>query len=312
MSTIFEFPSVAPSDRAQMPRDPSGSITWAASKQTYLTIRFLADRDRVRDAYRAYGYFRWVDDQLDQGTLDLSARMAFVERQQMLIDRCYRNNWPEHITDEEQLLVDLIRSDRDPNSGLQFYIRNMMAVMAFDAQRRGGLISAVELSQYTRWLATAVTEAMHYFIGHGKEAALGEARYQAVTAAHITHMLRDTLEDVDVGYFNIPRETLESYRIDPCDVSGAPYREWVKRRVDLARSLFECGREYLSQVESFRCRLAGYAYIARFEHVLDLIERDDYQLRATYPERKSLDAGMKIGWSMLAQAFNQRHLRNLS
>ena len=41
-------------------------ITWAASKQTYYTIRFLVDRDRVPDAYRTYAYFRWVDDRLDQ------------------------------------------------------------------------------------------------------------------------------------------------------------------------------------------------------------------------------------------------------
>jgi hypothetical protein len=40
-------------------------ITKAASKQTYNTIRFLADRERVDDAYQTYGYFRWVDDILD-------------------------------------------------------------------------------------------------------------------------------------------------------------------------------------------------------------------------------------------------------
>lgn len=312
MSTTLEFPRIAQTDGAQLPRDLSASITWAASKQTYLTIRFLADRDRMRDAYRAYGYFRWVDDHLDQGGLDLSARMTFVERQQMLIDRCYRHNWPERVTDEEQLLVDLIHGDAEPNSGLQFYIRHMMAVMAFDSQRRGRLASADELSQYTHWLATAVTEAMHFFIGHGKGAPLGEARYLAVTAAHITHMLRDTLEDVEAGYFNIPRETVEAYGIDPRDVSSAPYREWVKGRVDLARSLFKSGREYLGQVESLRCRLAAYAYIARFEYVLDLIERDGYRLRAAYPERKSLVAGMKMSWSALTQAFNLEHLRKLS
>ena len=40
------------------------SITKTASKQTYYTIRFLVDRERVADAYRAYAYFRWVDDTL--------------------------------------------------------------------------------------------------------------------------------------------------------------------------------------------------------------------------------------------------------
>ena len=48
-----------------MTPSPASSITKAASKQTYYTIRFLVDRERVDDAYRAYGYFRWVDDVLD-------------------------------------------------------------------------------------------------------------------------------------------------------------------------------------------------------------------------------------------------------
>ncbi len=44
----------------------AADITRAASKQTYYTIRFLVDRSLVEDAYRAYAYFRWVDDCLDQ------------------------------------------------------------------------------------------------------------------------------------------------------------------------------------------------------------------------------------------------------
>jgi phytoene/squalene synthetase len=43
----------------------AASITKAASKQTYYMIRFLVDRERVAEAYRAYAYFRWVDDFLD-------------------------------------------------------------------------------------------------------------------------------------------------------------------------------------------------------------------------------------------------------
>ena len=50
----------------------ASSITKAASKQTYYTIRFLVDRERVADAYRAYAYFRWVDDTLDSDNLALS------------------------------------------------------------------------------------------------------------------------------------------------------------------------------------------------------------------------------------------------
>jgi phytoene/squalene synthetase len=303
MSELLEYNPLPEIIGAQTPHSSAAAITWNASKQTYYTIRLLVDRDRVSDAYNAYGYFRWLDDQLDQGALDLSTRTALVARQQALIDRCYRGDFPQRLCEHEDLLVRLIRGDKERSSGLQSYVRHMMAVMAFDVQRRGRWVSAAELAQYTRWLAVAVTEAMHHFIGHGRRAPQGENRYHAVTAAHITHMLRDTLEDTGVGYFNIPREALEAHQIDPLDVSSVVYRSWVRRRVNLARHLFASGRAYLRQVENSRCRLAGYAYMARFENVLKSIERDEYCLRAAYPERESLRGGIRVGWFALTQTI---------
>ncbi|MCI0393687.1 MAG: squalene/phytoene synthase family protein [Chloroflexi bacterium] len=256
-------------------------MTRAASRQTDTIIRFLVDRDRVAGAYRAYAYFRWVDDRIDQGDGERPARLAFINRQRALLEGCYRGERPAGLTAEERLLVELVESDQEKNSGLQAYIGNMMKVMEFDARRRGRLISEAELVAYSRWLATAVTEALHYFIGHDGVTPQGETRYLAVTAAHITHMLRDTLEDVAAGYFNVPREFLESYGISPDDVDSAAYRAWVESRVRQARAYFKTGKEYLAQVESLRCRLAGYSYVARFERVLDGIEKGGYRLCLT-------------------------------
>jgi Squalene/phytoene synthase len=273
------------------------SITRSASRQTYYTIGYLVDRDLREDAYRAYAYFRWVDDCLDEKLSEKFERIAFVERQQAIVDRCYRGEWPTDVTIVERMLVDLIRNDPAWNSGLQSYIRNMIAVMAFDANRRGRLISDDELTEYTSHLATAVTEALHYFIGHNDPPPYSTTRYLAVTAAHITHMLRDTRHDTDSGYFNITRNFLEAVGGDPCDLWSDPYRAWVQSRVELARQYFRAGKKYLAQVKNFRCRLAGYAYIARFEGVLTAIERDEYRLRAEYPESKSLTALVRMVWS---------------
>lgn len=279
------------------------SITKAASKQTYYTIRFLVDRDRIADAYRAYSYFRWVDDRLDEGTLQMADCIAFVELQQALIEGAYHGKSPHHLTREEHLLVDLIQSDQEQNSGLQSYIRNLMMVMAFDAERRGRLISQRELNEYTRHLAVAVTDALHYFIGHDDPLPQREARYCAVTGAHITHMLRDTLDDVAAGYFNIPHEFLESHQIDPEAVETDSYREWVKNRVQLARANFQTGKEYLARVKNRRCRIAGFAYMARFEAVLDAIEGANYRLQSEYPQRNSLTTGLRMAWSILTRSL---------
>jgi hypothetical protein len=97
------------------------------------------------------------------------------------------------------MLVELVQSDQAKNSGLRAYLRNMMLMMNIDARRHGRLISQAELNEYTLWLAIAVTEALHYFIGHSAFALRNETRYQAVSAAHIMCMLRDTFEDVQLA-----------------------------------------------------------------------------------------------------------------
>jgi len=134
---------------------PASSITKAASKQTYYTIRWLVDRERLDDAYRAYGYFRWVDDVLDADSgsgpvlskVEASKRRAFLERQKSLLESCYRGEPPQDANIQEKMLVELVQRDHEKNSGLQSYLRNMMLVMDFDARRRGRLISQIELNE---------------------------------------------------------------------------------------------------------------------------------------------------------------------
>ena len=292
------------------------AITKAASKQTYYTIRFLVDRDRVADAYRAYAYFRWVDDTLDNnsapprsagtvvsgaaGEVEAQERIDFLARQKTLLEKCYHAESIRDASTEEQMLIELVGHDREKNSGLQSYLRNMMQVMEFDAKRRGRWISQTELNQYTHWLATAVTEAMHYFIGHCCYSPHDETRYLAVTAAHITHMLRDTFDDMQAGYYNIPREVLEANNIQPQKIHSKAYCDWVRGRVNLARKYFQAGRGYLARVRNPRCRLAGYAYTARFEWLLDTIEQEEYFLRPEYTERKSFRTGLRVGLSTLS------------
>jgi phytoene/squalene synthetase len=281
----------------------AASITKAASRQTYYTIRFLVDRKLVPAAYQAYAYFRWVDDRLDQEDWDKPQRMAFIDKQITLVDACYSGNWPSHLEKEERLLVDLVRQHPGKENGLFAYIHNMMAVMTIDARRRGSLITQAELNAYTHNLAVAVTEALHYFIGHNCASPDCAERYLAATAAHITHMLRDTHEDIQAGYFNIPVEYLEKHGMDAFEVDNEAYRSWVIRRTWQARTAFKKAKYYLSQVKNLRCRLAGYAYIARFETVLEAIEKDDYRLRQKYSERKRPGAVLKMCWSVLSMAI---------
>lgn len=281
-------------------------ITKSASLQTYYTIGLFVDRQRRDDAYRAYAYFRWVDDVLDSAAISGSTRRLFIARQRTLLEACYSGNPPDGLAQQERLLVDLVAADSAPDSGLRAYLVNMMQVMEFDARRRGRLISAAELDAYTQWLAAAVTEAMHFFIGHCCFSPHDRTRYLAVYAAHVTHMLRDARDDQRCGYFNIPREALDARHLSPQDFDAPGYRQWVQQRVNLARRCFASGRNHLARVESLRCRLAGYLYMARFEWLLDAIEKDGYSLRLEYNPHKRLRAGLSMAWLALLSLFNLR------
>jgi phytoene/squalene synthetase len=295
----------------------AATITKAASKQTYFTIGLLVDRSRVADAYRAYAYFRWVDDVLDAGSLsswDQSARakgVEFLERQQALLAACLRGEAPGHVDAHEAMLAELVRHAGADGAGLRTYLLEMMRVMAFDAERRGRLITRLELDDYTRSLAVAVTEAMHHFIGHGSDAPGDPDRYRAVTGAHILHMLRDTVADLHAGYVNVPREVLEASSIGPRDVHADAYRTWVRERVRRAEAELAAGEAYFARHRSRRHRLAGLAYVARFRWLIDRFERDDFRVRpadadAAGPATTLRMAGGIVS-GMLAAPGHRRH-----
>ena len=301
-----------------MSQSLAAAITKVASKQTYYTIRFLVDRPLVDDAYRAYAYFRWIDDVVDEvkptewdtGEAERLARLRFLERQKALLEASLNGEEPgEDLDPHEMMLVELVRHADRSDRRLVAYLRHMMLVMEFDVGRRGRLITRQELDDYTRWLSIAVSEAMHYFIGNGTTAALDETRYLAVSGAHIVHMLRDTYSDLRAGYFNVPREVLEASSIGPADVRCDAYRAWVRERVRLARANFDAGRSYFARVESRRHRLAGIAYMARFEWLIETLERNGFTLQAEYAEQRSLATGLRMGGFVVSSLARPRSLR---
>jgi phytoene/squalene synthetase len=289
---------------SKLAADLPAKITRAASKQTYYTIRFLVDRDRVVDAYRAYAYFRWLDDRIDSESGSLQEKLALIDRQVALLNACYRQETLENLTPEEQMLVDMVKNDQEQNSGLQHYITNMMKLLTFDVSRRNRIITQLELTEYTQMLSVAVTEALFYFIGHNTPPTYRKNRYMAVSGAHVVHMLRDLRDDLACGYINIPAEYFQAHNLLLNDLDESKLRAWTYERVELARRYFRVGRTTIARVKNRRSRLAGLAYLARFEWMLKAIEKDGYKLRSNYPERKSLRAGLWMAWRVITAMLN--------
>lgn len=282
------------------------SITWEGSKQTYFTGRLMIDRDLVDDFYRAYAYFRWIDDVIDDTTKTDREGINFIKQQRELIDTLFSGDQPNDLSPEEQILADLISHDRGENSGLQSFIRNMFTIIEFDAYRKSWTIDLEELLWYSNCLSKSVTDGIQYFIGNGYSYPDGDDRYAAAFAAHIAHLLRDTLPDTAGGFINIPAEYLEKHNIKPDDVDSDPYRAWVRERVVEARKDFDEGKRYLNDLDILRCKIVGRWYCARFEAVLDTIVSDDYYLRPEYEERRQISTWLNIIW--LGATITVRHI----
>lgn len=281
------------------------SITWAGSKQAYFTARLMIDRGLKDDFARAYAYLRWADDVVDVTARSNAERISFIDRQMQLINRLYRSERLSSLAAEEEMLATVIGNDRGANSGLQSFLRNMMAIIEFDAYRKGKIVSQQELDWYTDRVANSVTDGLQYFIGHGYPHPEGADRLLAVKACHISHLLRDLLPDVAQGFINIPREYLQAHGIGPGDVRTPQFQEWVRDRVELARGYFTAGKRYFDRVHVLRVKAVVNWYCARFEGVLDAIEREGFILRMSYTERRKLPTLLKMLW--LGVRLSMRH-----
>ena len=260
----------------------SRSITRAASRQTFYTIWMLADRELADDAYRAYAYFRWVDDWLDTpGRVPAECRL-FAARQRHLIDRCYAGDPPAALepAGSHPGRSDSRRSGQGQPPGCLYRQHDGRHDVRCRAPRSGDLPGRTEClpavvvcgrdrgPSLLHWAPRARTQRFGPLPG-------GHRGPHHTYASRHPRRCPGWLLQYQLG---VP----ERPRISPLDVDHDAYRDWVRMRVDLARRYFAAGRRYFSQVRSRRCRLAAYAYTARFDIVLDMIERDGYVLRQDY------------------------------
>ncbi len=283
-------------------------VTRKESLQSYLTMRLLADHDLVEDSFRAYAYFRWADDMVDKLPASGAERLGFIRGQRELIEGLYRGIRPGDLSREEVMVADLIQNDRVPKSRLRSYIENFLAIIEFDAVRRGRRITEAELREYSDQLAVAVTDAIQYFIKNGHAYPEEDSRIAAARAAHVTHMLRDYHEDLVAGYWNIPDEYLEAHGIGPGDIESPAFLAWVRMRVEEAREGFRLGKGYIDRLDVLRTKIAASWYCAHFEHVLDSIEKDGYHLRLGYATRHPSGAWFRMLW--VAARVTARHARS--
>jgi len=288
-------------------------ITRKGSLQSYYTIKLLCDSGLSDDCFKAYAYFRWVDDMVDDILKSRTKCLSFINRQGKLIKSCYSNTPLSTHEPQEEILVSLINSPTGRGPRLKSFIHNFYQIIKFDVQRKGRLITGKELDWYSHTLGVAVTDCIQHFIGNDHPYPSSPHQYHGAIAAHITHMLRDYLDDVEQGYINIPKKFVDTHDVNPHNINHPSIRHWVQQRVITARNYFQQSKSYLNNIEVLRCKMAGYLYCARFEPVLDQIEKDDFILRHKYSDHRKYQTLAQIAAliprTAVKHTFSQSHTK---
>ena len=244
------------------------------------------DRLRANVFFCAYAYFRWVDDIVDSEDASIDQKTTLLDRQRAWIAELYEN--PESLrvisslTAEEQLLFFVIQHDlAGGKQALRLSISDMLRSIEMDATRRGRVVSSEVLTQIqmhrTRAFADFVSTLLHQRTLVGAENRL----LVFALACDEAHKLRDLIQDVTFGYFNISFEELREYEIDLNDLNCPGLREYVKDKVSSTRASFTRARRDLRHV-SATLRAACLIYGLRHLMLLKAIENDAYYLRFSY------------------------------
>jgi phytoene/squalene synthetase len=283
------------------------TIVRESNKLTYLIIHLLVDKNLRSDCFKAYAYFRWFDDMIDDTTDSTDEIMMLISRQKTIIYGAYDQKTQSAESIEEEILIDLINNDNKQESFLKSYILNFFSIIEFDAARKGEYINEQKLKWYSETVGKAVTDCIFYFIGNHIDYPERENRYLAAEAAHITHMLRDYREDIKTGYFNIPNEYLIEKKITIDDINCDEFRHWVKNRTIMARENFSEGKKYIYSLKIFRTKIAALWFCLRFEKVIDVLEKNSFDLCSdNFGHRKSILVVKLFG--VVVKTFFQHYL----
>lgn len=242
---------------------------------TFLLARLYCCRHDRYYSRLLYTYLRTVDDYIDTRERTPQEKKRFLREQRNLIDHLYAGK----VLPETSMIARIVLYDRYHNNMLRPLIARMMDIFEFDSARQYNNVSEQELLDYSLALGSAYTQLLIRFV---------EPRYrverenvQLAHACHLSHMLRDFQEDLKLGYINIAKQDIKTYRVDPY-IQDDNFRKWLKDRIAGIREKFKKGNARLDRIPILRIKIIGRLYCFRYQAVLRQIEDADYRLLTAY------------------------------
>ena len=274
-------------DRKDLLREAKVSVK-SAHTFTLVLAKVLFRREYKAYFFLWYGYFRWVDDQVDAPDRSPEERIRFIEDQRTYLDKCYQGGVDGSSGAREMdyitLLVDLDRSLNCPMKGA---IYEMLEAIAFDALRigRGKPPAKDRFYESIEKEVSAYLKIFHFFCAPEYDTELPQRPVEGI-AGKIVHILRDLLEDLDDGVINIPEEDIQAFGIDLDDPCSDSMRRWVHHQGDRAETYFREGKSQLHRYRSLRYKIAVVILCTKYEHILRMVRRQRFVPSRELPETR--------------------------
>jgi len=277
------------------------AMTRQSNPMVYRLARLLYNRRSFPYFLFGYAYFRWLDDMIDAPGAPSEAIQAVAASQKALFTALYEGldlgtaprNRPE------EMLVQMVRFDRANGCRLRPFIADMFSALEFDAKRRYQTRSQCDLDIYSHALGRSYTNVLKVFTSPGSFSETNPLSHEAGFAAHQVHILRDLYVDLSLGYCNVSREDLATFRWKVEDLSRVDILPWVHATACKARAAFRRGLQGIAHIPNPRCRLLGYATSAHYMLVLDRLQLNGYNL-ATLPPVSAAAEGRSLVWALRA------------
>ena len=272
-------------------------ITKAYAKTFYFASHFLPRKER-QAAYAVYAFCRISDETVDR---EVNPK---IDEYLHSLETQLKEVYGQIRLGNELLLA--FRDTVEKYNIPKVYFDELLAGMRMDL-RYHTYEHFNELYKYCYRVAGVVGLMMLKILSPGKSAAEKHAESLGI-AMQLTNILRDIKEDYQRGRVYLPVDELRRFKIDEEDLLSGKvnnnFRQLMRFQIERARKYYQEAIPGIKMIKGFRSRLVVCCMKDIYAHILDIIEKNDYDV---FKERARVSFTEKI-WITLKTLFKGEYL----
>lgn len=258
---------------------------------TFMLAKIIIPSKRINYFYCWYAYFRWVDNIADSNNIPLSERLLFINHQIDLIENIYIKNISiDLLEEEEKFLFFLISFDNENGKIIKEFIIQMLECIEFDIKRVGIYSEAKQLEYFFNLEVLSYLNTFQFFCS-SKNKFSKIIKSNEGNAGKWVHVIRDFIKDINESIFNLPKEDIQKYELNPYNNTDffktIGFKKWVVDRLQIAKENFKCGKKEVKNHPSLKYKILVIILCAKYELYLNAIVNNNYSLLPNYEIKKS-------------------------